>query len=143
MKRELETTSIEYSVEPKFDGLSVELMYDHGIFTRGATRGDGTTGEDVTVNLRTIRSLPLQLHTQSDLPDHLVVRGEVYMRLDDFQILNRRMTERGERCLCQSAQCGFWFASSTGFHDYRDPSVGRDLLRNHGGIHALPIDTLG
>jgi len=96
MKRALETLSIEYSVEPKFDGLSVELTYDHGIFTRGATRGDGTTGEDVTVNLRTIRSLPLQLHAQSGLPDHLVVRGEVYMRLDDFQALNRRMTERGD-----------------------------------------------
>jgi DNA ligase (NAD+) len=96
MKRELETLSVEYSAEPKFDGLSVELRYDHGIFTRGATRGDGTTGEDVTVNLRTIRSLPLQLHTQSSLPDHLVVRGEVYMRLDDFQALNRRMTERGD-----------------------------------------------
>ena len=96
MKRALETPSVEYSAEPKFDGLSVELMYNHGIFTRGATRGDGTTGEDVTVNLRTIRSLPLQLHAQSGLPDHLVVRGEVYMRLDDFQALNRRMTERGD-----------------------------------------------
>jgi len=96
MKRELEAPSIEYSAEPKFDGLSVELIYDHGIFTRGATRGDGMTGEDVTVNLRTIRSLPLQLHAQSGLPDHLVVRGEVYMRLDDFQALNRRMTELGD-----------------------------------------------
>lgn len=96
MKRELETLSVEYSAEPKFDGLSVELMYDHGVFTRGATRGDGMTGEDVTVNLRTIRSLPLQLHARSNLPDHLVVRGEVYMRLDDFQALNRRITERGD-----------------------------------------------
>src|SRR6476661_3146213 len=50
MKRELETSSVEYSAEPKFDGLSVELIYDYGIFTRGATRGDGTTGEDVTIN---------------------------------------------------------------------------------------------
>lgn len=96
MKRELETPSVEYSAEPKFDGLSVELVYDHGIFTRGATRGDGTTGEDVTFNLRTIRSLPLQLHAQPGLLDHLVVRGEVYMRLDDFQALNRRITERGD-----------------------------------------------
>jgi DNA ligase (NAD+) len=95
MKRELETQFVEYSAEPKFDGLSVELIYDHGIFTRGATRGDGTTGEDVTVNLRTVRSLPLQLQAQSNLPDHLVVRGEVYMRLNDFQALNRRITERG------------------------------------------------
>jgi len=96
MKRELEAQSIEYSVEPKFDGLSVELMYDDGVFTRGATRGDGATGEDVTVNLRTIRSLPLQLQVESGVLDHLVVRGEVYMRLDDFQALNRRMTERGD-----------------------------------------------
>ena len=96
IKRELETLSVEYSAEPKFDGLSVELMYDHGIFTRGATRGDGTIGEDVTINLRTIRSLPLRLHAQSGLPDHLVVRGEVYMHLDNFQALNRRMTERGD-----------------------------------------------
>jgi DNA ligase (NAD+) len=96
MKRELEAPSVEYSAEPKFDGLSVELIYDHGIFTRGATRGDGTTGEDVTVNLRTIRSLPLQLRAQSSLPHHLVVRGEVYMHLDDFQALNRRITERGD-----------------------------------------------
>jgi len=96
MKRELETPAVEYSAEPKFDGLSVELVYDHGMFTRGATRGDGTTGEDVTVNLRTIRSLPLQLQAQSGFPDHLVVRGEVYMRLDDFQALNRRITERGD-----------------------------------------------
>jgi DNA ligase (NAD+) len=96
MKRELEAPSVEYSAEPKFDGLSVELIYDHGIFTRGATRGDGTTGEDVTINLRTIRSLPLQLRAQSSLPHHLVVRGEVYMHLDDFQALNRRITERGD-----------------------------------------------
>lgn len=96
MKRELETLSVEYSAEPKFDGLSVELVYDQGRFTRGTTRGDGTTGEDVTVNLRTIRSLPLQLQAQSGFPDHLVVRGEVYMRLDDFQALNRRITERGD-----------------------------------------------
>ncbi|MEQ1563954.1 MAG: NAD-dependent DNA ligase LigA, partial [Nitrospiraceae bacterium] len=96
MKRELETPAVEYSAEPKFDGLSVELVYDHGMFIRGATRGDGMTGEDVTVNLRTIRSLPLQLQAQSGFPDHLVVRGEVYMRLDDFQTLNRRITERGD-----------------------------------------------
>ena len=63
---------------------------------RGATRGDGTTGEDVTINLRTMRSLPLQLHAAEEPPAHLVVRGEVYMPLGDFQALNRRITERGE-----------------------------------------------
>lgn len=94
MRRELETNQIEYTVEPKFDGLSVELVYDHGRFVRGSTRGDGSIGEDITINLRTIRSLPLQLHGENP-PDHLAVRGEVYMRLGDFHALNRRMTERG------------------------------------------------
>lgn len=96
MKRELHSDLVGYTAEPKFDGLSVELLYERGLFARGATRGDGTIGEDVTVNLRTIRSLPLQLIPQTGYPDHLVVRGEVYMRLDDFQTLNRRITERGE-----------------------------------------------
>jgi DNA ligase (NAD+) len=95
MKRELNQDQIGYTVEPKFDGLSVELVYDQGAFVRGTTRGDGTTGEDVTLNLRTIRSLPLQLQTGGRPPVHLAVRGEVYMRLDDFHALNRRMTERG------------------------------------------------
>jgi len=96
MKRELGVGAVEYTAEPKFDGLSVELVYEGGRFTRGATRGDGTTGEDVTVNLRTIRALPLQLMAHTDYPPRLVVRGEVYMRLDDFQTLNRTMTQLGE-----------------------------------------------
>ncbi len=94
MKRELGTDLVEYTAEPKFDGLSVELVYDHGRFVRGSTRGDGSIGEDITINLRTIRSLPLQLQGETP-PDHLAVRGEVYMRLGDFHALNRRMTERG------------------------------------------------
>lgn len=96
MKRELELEQIDYTVEPKFDGLSVELVYADGRFVRGATRGDGTTGEDVTANLRTIRSLPLHLQPHPRPPAHLAVRGEVYMRLEDFHALNRRITERGE-----------------------------------------------
>lgn len=96
MKRELETEQVEYTVEPKFDGLSIELVYEQGRLVRGSTRGDGTTGEDVTVNLRTIRSLPLQLRSESSPPGHLAVRGEVYMKLNDFHELNRTMTERGD-----------------------------------------------
>jgi DNA ligase (NAD+) len=96
MKRELGVSSVDYTAEPKFDGLSVELLYEEGVFARGATRGDGITGEDVTVNLRTIRALPLQLMAHTGYPPRVVVRGEVYMRLDDFQTLNRTMTELGE-----------------------------------------------
>ena len=96
MKRELETEQVEYTVEPKFDGLSVELVYERGRFVRGATRGDGATGEDITLNLRTIRSLPLHLQESAHPPDHLAVRGEVYMRLADFHALNRSITECGE-----------------------------------------------
>ena len=96
MKRELGVSAVDYTAEPKFDGLSVELLFEGGVFTRGATRGDGTTGEDVTINLRTIRALPLQLMAQTGFPSRVVVRGEVYMRLDDFQTLNRTMTELGE-----------------------------------------------
>jgi len=95
MQRELRTDAITYTAEPKFDGLSVELVYTEGTFVRGATRGDGTMGEDVTLNLRTVRSLPLQLRTEGRPPSHLAVRGEVYMRLDDFHSLNRRVVERG------------------------------------------------
>ena len=96
MQRELEVEQIQYAVEPKFDGLSVELVYEEGVFVRGATRGDGVTGEDVSGNLRTIRSLPLHLQQHSTLPTRIVVRGEVYLPLPDFHELNRRLTERGE-----------------------------------------------
>ena len=78
---------IEYAVEPKFDGLAISLIYENGLFVRGATRGDGYTGEDVTANLRTIRSIPLHL-TQKKMPPLLEVRGEVLMLRADFESLN-------------------------------------------------------
>ena len=83
----------EYVVEPKVDGLSVALEYEHGLFVRGATRGDGQVGEDVTENLRTIRSIPLKI---SDAPRRLIVRGEVYMPKKVFHTLNEERERRGE-----------------------------------------------
>ncbi len=80
---------VGYAVEPKFDGLAISLIYENGQFVRGATRGDGYTGEDVTVNLRTIRSIPLRL-TQNPVPQLLEVRGEVLMLRADFERLNRQ-----------------------------------------------------
>ncbi len=97
VRKELAVNHIEYAVEPKYDGLSVEMVYHDGVFARGATRGDGTTGEDITANLRTIRSLPPRLDYAKPVPKHVVVRGEVYVRLPDFQALNRRLTERGDK----------------------------------------------
>ncbi len=96
VRRELEVETVSYSAEPKYDGLSVELTYDDGVFVKGATRGDGLIGEDITVNLRTIRTLPLQLTTNSQFPDHLVVRGEVYIKLEDFHRLNEGLIRREE-----------------------------------------------
>ncbi|NBB71525.1 MAG: NAD-dependent DNA ligase LigA [Alphaproteobacteria bacterium] len=91
----LEDEARELVLEPKFDGLSVELVYEDGRFRRGATRGDGTSGEDVTANLRTIGALPLELRGD-DTPERVAVRGEVLLARSDFQALNKARVERGE-----------------------------------------------
>jgi DNA ligase (NAD+) len=88
--------SVEYHCELKFDGLAVSLAYEDGLFVQGATRGDGTRGEDVTANLRTVRSIPLRLETRRP-PKRIEVRGEVIMLRRDFEEVNRRALERGER----------------------------------------------
>lgn len=84
---------VEYTVEPKVDGLSVALEYVDGKFVRGATRGDGLVGEDVTENLKTIRSIPMTLE---DAPHRLIVRGEVFMPKSVFEALNAKREEEGE-----------------------------------------------
>ena len=84
---------VEYAAEPKFDGLAVSLVYRDGSFVQGATRGDGTTGEDVTPNLRTVRSIPLQIAERESLE----VRGEVLMYRRDFDALNQRQREMGQK----------------------------------------------
>src|SRR5262245_9797842 len=86
---------IEYAVEPKIDGLAVELVYVAGKFTVGSTRGDGVNGEDITLNLKTIRSIPLSLRANEPLPSRLEVRGEVYLPLQAFQRMNREREEEG------------------------------------------------
>ena len=84
---------VSYSVEPKVDGLSVALEYQDGQFVRGATRGDGLVGEDVTENLKTVKSIPLSI---PDVPGTLIVRGEVYMPKKVFHALNEEREKRGE-----------------------------------------------
>ena len=95
MRTLLDEGAIAYVAEPKLDGLSGELVYEHGLLTRGSTRGDGTTGEDVTANLRTIRSIPLRLDDAGGVPALLEVRGEVYIEKDAFRVVNERRAADG------------------------------------------------
>lgn len=89
-----------FVVEPKIDGLSVILHYRDGVFVQGATRGDGEVGEDITTNLRTLRSLPLRIPVRPDglpAPSYLVVRGEVFISIKDFEALNSRLESEGQK----------------------------------------------
>ena len=85
---------VEYVAEPKLDGLAVELVYENGEFSYGSTRGDGTTGEDISQNLRTIRAIPLFL--EGDAPTLLEVRGEVYISHNEFEKMNVDRIKKGE-----------------------------------------------
>jgi DNA ligase (NAD+) len=92
--------STDFVVEPKLDGLTVVLHYQDGLFTQGATRGDGEIGEDVTSNLRTIRALPLRIPVKpngKEPPNRLIVRGEVFFYIKDFEELNKRLEKAGEK----------------------------------------------
>jgi len=92
----LDTAVVDYACEPKLDGLAITLVYERGLFAYGATRGDGYSGEDVSANLRTVRSVPLRLMGEV-LPRRLEVRGEVLLYRRDFDKLNARQRELGER----------------------------------------------
>ncbi|MEO7773136.1 MAG: NAD-dependent DNA ligase LigA [Steroidobacteraceae bacterium] len=95
VRDKLQVDEVSYAAEPKLDGLAISLLYENGELVRGATRGDGEQGEDVTANLRTIRSLPLRL--RKGAPARLEVRGEVFMPVAGFRRLNEQQTERGEK----------------------------------------------
>jgi len=97
IEKQLGVSEPEFSVEPKLDGLAISLRYEHGVFVRGATRGDGASGEDVTQNLRTLQAIPLKLRGAS--PPVLEVRGEVYMPRAGFEAYNARMRESGGKVL--------------------------------------------
>ncbi len=90
---DISAAEFSYTTEPKIDGLAISLTYEDGVLIRGATRGDGTVGEDVTQNLRTIGAIPLRIE---DAPALIEVRGEVYLPLADFKALNERRAETGE-----------------------------------------------
>src|SRR5689334_16767149 len=87
---------VAYVLEPKIDGLAVNLTYENGVLARGATRGDGVQGEDVSPNLRTIKAIPLRM-LGDDAPAVLEVRGEVYLPISGFRELNARVAELGQK----------------------------------------------
>ncbi|HEX6700154.1 MAG TPA: hypothetical protein VF101_05430, partial [Gaiellaceae bacterium] len=97
MRKRLATDeAIAYVIEPKIDGLAISLVYENGVLVRGATRGDGARGEEVTPNLRTIDAIPLSMRGD-DAPGVLEVRGEVYMPLSGFRALNERLAAEGKK----------------------------------------------
>ena len=96
IREKLEEDSVEYVAETKLDGLAISILYEDGQFIRAATRGDGTTGEDVTLNVRTIKSIPLSLFDEK-FPKRIEIRGEVFMTHDGFKKLNDAQREKGEK----------------------------------------------
>jgi DNA ligase (NAD+) len=99
VRKGLERDDVAYVAEPKFDGLSIELVYENGVLVRGSTRGDGEVGEDVTENLRTIRAIPLRLAAggpRGGQKGRVAIRGEALMPLHEFEALNARLLEAGE-----------------------------------------------
>jgi len=98
-------SKIEYAAEPKLDGLAVELVFDDGIFIYGSTRGDGTIGEDITQNLRTIRAIPLSLLNNAPIPKILEVRGEVFITHYDFKKMNEKRLVKGEPAFANPRNC--------------------------------------
>ena len=132
LKRFLRTDEdFHYVMEPKMDGAAIELVYEHGRFTVGSTRGDGIRGENVTQNLKTIHTIPLQVLTQAEpAPELLEVRGEVYMDLEEFKRLNEERLARGEPAFANPRNAAAGLPAPVGPGHHRLPSL-KDLLLRH------------
>ena len=138
------TAEIDYVAEPKLDGLAVELVYERGQFVVGSTRGDGVNGENITQNLRTIRTIPLQLiHKEVPIPERLEVRGEVIIELKKFSALNEKRKKTGEPHLCQSPECGCRLGSTARPEDHGRASPRNLLLRSRGSQGMDLSNTVG
>ncbi len=90
------TEDVEYTVEPKYDGLAVELSYKDGLLYKASTRGDGYVGENITQNIKTIKAIPLRIEGVNKIPEEIDIRGEVYMNIDEFERINRERIQKGE-----------------------------------------------
>ena len=88
--------AVEYTVEPKYDGLAIELTYREGLLYKASTRGDGYEGEDVTTNIRTVKSVPIKIGDVTTVPEEIDIRGEIYMDIDEFEKLNREREKNGD-----------------------------------------------
>jgi DNA ligase (NAD+) len=148
LRRALPGASLQYVCEPKIDGLGIALLYEHGRFVRGATRGDGRVGEDVTANLRTIRSLPLALKGPLARLPEVEIRGEVFMPRAEFERLNRTLEDAGEATFANPRN------AAAGAVRQKDPTVSAqrplDIFLYHLGhapgfaaaTHAAAIEAL-
>jgi DNA ligase (NAD+) len=137
VREKLEIEMVDYTAEPKLDGLAVTLRYEGGRLVRGATRGDGSSGEDVTQNLRTLKSIPLALLGEG-WPKRLEVRGEVYMPKRGFEELNRSLAARGEKTYVNPRN------TAAGSLRQLDPRItaGRPLEFYAYGLGEVSPDTL-
>ncbi|MAV64974.1 MAG: DNA ligase (NAD(+)) LigA [Candidatus Marinimicrobia bacterium] len=141
--------SIDYVAEPKLDGVAIGVVYENGKFLYGSTRGDGRFGEDISSNIKTIKSIPLSLYGEYKIPNFLEIRGEVFIRHSDFKKLNRRRLEKNENIFANTRNC------ASGSLRQLDPKItasrplvvnfyGAGLIKNSGIdsqyklINALP-----
>ena len=134
IKRLLKTDEeIEFTIEPKYDGLAIELSYKGGFFYRASTRGDGYEGEDVTQNIKTIRAIPLKIDVHGRVPEEIDIRGEIYMNLDEFERINKQRERSGETLFANPRN------AAAGSIRQLDPSIAasRKLYLSCYGIGAV------
>ncbi|WP_301099860.1 NAD-dependent DNA ligase LigA [Otariodibacter sp.] len=131
----MDSSTIEFCCEPKLDGLAVSILYVNGVLTQAATRGDGSTGEDITANIRTIRNIPLKLHSDNP-PARLEVRGEVFMPQQGFDALNEKALAKGEKTFANPRN------AAAGSLRQLDPKITRQrpLMLNAYGIGIYESD---